>query len=65
MHDHWWCVLGHFWTCGEYLCTYRGMDTRVLTDMRLLGAGIILCIFLACRERKKIAGCFALDTKGA
>lgn len=41
-------------TCGEYLCTYRGMDTRVLTDMRLLGAGIILCIFLACRERKKL-----------
>ena len=41
-------------TCGEYLCTYRGMDTRVLTDMRLLGAGIIQCIFLACRERKKL-----------
>lgn len=41
-------------TCGEYLCTYHGMDTRVLTDMRLFCAGIILCMFLACRERKKL-----------
>ena len=26
-------------TCGEYLCTFKGMDTRLLTDIRLLGGG--------------------------
>lgn len=33
-------------TCGEYLCTFKGMDTRLLTDIRLLGAGLVLCLFM-------------------
>ncbi|MFR5116815.1 MAG: hypothetical protein ACLTDV_07120 [Eubacterium sp.] len=24
-------------TCGEYLCTFKGMDTRLLTDIDCLG----------------------------
>ena len=41
-------------TCGEYLCTFRGMDTRLLTDIRLIGAGIILCLFMAMRYRPNV-----------
>ena len=41
-------------TCGEYLCTFRGMDTRLLTDIRLVGAGIILCLFMAMRYRPNV-----------
>ena len=38
-------------TCGQYLCSVKGMDTRWLTDMRLLGAGVILFLFILFTER--------------
>lgn len=41
-------------TCGQYLCSVRGMDTRWLTDLRLLGAGITLLIFLLLRQKKQL-----------
>lgn len=40
-------------TCGEYLCTFRGMDTRLLTDIRLLGAGLVLCLLILCRQNSR------------
>ena len=41
-------------TCGEYLCTFKGMDTRLLTDIRLLGAGLVLCLFMFWRYRPNV-----------
>lgn len=41
-------------TCGQYLCSVRGIDTRWLTDMRLLGAGIILLSFVLLKDRAQL-----------
>lgn len=38
-------------TCGQYLCNVQGMDTRVLTDFRLLGAGLLLLLFAGLKDR--------------
>lgn len=41
-------------TCGQYLCSIKGIDTRWLTELRLLGAGIILFLFILWKEKKKL-----------
>lgn len=41
-------------TCGQYLCSVKGMDTRWLTDLRLLGAGIILLIFILLKKKERL-----------
>lgn len=41
-------------TCGQYLCSARGMDTRWLTDVRLLGAGIILLAGVLLKDRRQM-----------
>lgn len=41
-------------TCGEYLCSARGIDTRWLTDIRLLGAGIILLAVVLLKDRDQL-----------
>ena len=41
-------------TCGQYLCSARGMDTRWLTDVRLLGAGIILLAVVLLKDRRQM-----------
>ena len=38
-------------TCGQYLCSARGMDTRWLTDARLLGAGVLLLLVVLLKDR--------------
>lgn len=38
-------------TCSQYLCASRGIDTRWLTDIRLLGAGVLLLITVLLKDR--------------
>lgn len=38
-------------TCGQYLCSVQGMDTRSLTAIRLLGAGSLMLLLAWFRQR--------------
>lgn len=50
-------------TCSQYLCSVQGMDTRWVTALRLLGAGIILLLLAAVRQRDQLKK--LLHDKGA
>lgn len=41
-------------TCGQYLCSAQGMDTRWVTCLRLLGAGIILLLAACIQDREQL-----------
>ena len=40
-------------TCSQYLCSVQGMDSRWVTQIRLICAGIILVIYSLIRERER------------
>lgn len=42
-------------TCGQYLCSARGIDTRWLTNVRLLGAGVILLVIILLKDHKQLS----------
>ncbi|MCD8355356.1 MAG: DMT family transporter [Clostridia bacterium] len=41
-------------TSSQYLCSAQGMDTRWITDLRLLGAGVILLLIAFMQDREKL-----------
>ena len=41
-------------TCSQYLCSVQGMDTRWVTALRLLGAGIVLLLLAAVQQREQL-----------
>lgn len=41
-------------TCSQYLCSVQGMDTRWVTALRLLGAGVVLLLLAAVQQREQL-----------
>lgn len=43
-------------TCGQYLCMVKGIDTRWITEVRLVSAGIIITIIASFTQRENLQG---------
>lgn len=43
-------------TCGQYLCMEKGMDTRWITEVRLVSAGIIITILASFTQKENLKG---------
>lgn len=41
-------------TCSQYLCSVQGIDTRWVTALRLLGAGVVLLLLAAVQQREQL-----------